>query len=264
MKTVRRLVLIVLLSLCLAGSSLSAAAPGVLFQTSTLQALSRGVYDGDLTFADLAKQGNFGLGTLNGLDGEMIGVNGRFYQIKSDGQAYPVVGAAKTPFAMVTFFRPQKTLSLDKPLNLGETEKYLETLFPSKNLLYAIKIEGIFPYIKARSVPRQTKPYPPLAEAAKQETISEFHNVKGIIVGFRLPDYLKNINLPGYHFHFLTADRQAGGHVYDWRLQKARISIDTMDKVHLRLPRTEAFSQTDLSTERQGEIDKVEKGPGQK
>jgi acetolactate decarboxylase len=263
MKIVRRLVVVAVLALALIGSPVHSTAGGVLFQTSTLPALMNGVYEGDLTFADLAKHGDFGLGTVNGLDGEMIGLEGRFYQIKSDGQAYLVAGTTKTPFAMVTFFRPNKTLWVERPMDYGESERYLDTLLPTKNLLYAIKIEGTFPYLRARSIPRQKKPYPPLIEATQKQTIFEFHNIKGVIVGFRLPDYLKGVNASGYHFHFITADRKAGGHVYEWRLHKARISLEPIDQCYLRLPHNQEFYRTDLTQERQEEVEKVEKGLGQ-
>jgi len=38
---------------------------------------------------ELKRNGDFGIGTFNALDGEMIGLDGAFYQIKVDGVAYP-------------------------------------------------------------------------------------------------------------------------------------------------------------------------------
>ena len=64
--------------------------PHVLFQASTIGALLDGAYDGDLTFAELAEHGDLGLGTLNGLDGEMIALDGRFYRADVDGRVQPV------------------------------------------------------------------------------------------------------------------------------------------------------------------------------
>src|SRR5215203_1726820 len=75
-----------------------------LFQTSTIDALLDGNYEGDVSFAELEANGDFGLGTFDALDGEMVALDGSFYQIRSDGRAYPVDGQKKTPFAVVTFF----------------------------------------------------------------------------------------------------------------------------------------------------------------
>ena len=66
--------------------------PHVLFQASTIAALLEGAYDGDLSFAELAEHGDLGLGTLNGLDGEMIALDGRFYRADVDGSVTEVDG----------------------------------------------------------------------------------------------------------------------------------------------------------------------------
>jgi acetolactate decarboxylase len=132
----------------------------VLFQTSMINVLSEGVYDGDVTFKDLKRHGDFGIGTFNGLDGEMVAVASEFYQIKADGKAYTVEDSMKSPFAVVTFFEPDKAVSLDKVLDYEQLKQYLDSMLPTRNLFYAIRVEGAFSYIKARSAPAQSTPYP--------------------------------------------------------------------------------------------------------
>ena len=259
MKIARRLVPALLLALALVVGNLHAAAPGVLFQYSTIGALLDGVYDGDLTYGELAKHGDFGLGTFNALDGEMIALDGKFYQIKSDGVASPVPASLKTPFADVTFFKADKTVTIDQPLDYRQLEEYLEKLLPSPNLAYAIRIEGVFPYIKARSVPRQHRPYPPLVVAAQNQAVFEFRNIRGTVVGFWTPKYLAGVNVTGYHLHFITADRKAGGHLLDCRIEHAQVMVGNLGGFCLKLPRTPEFYQRDLPGERQKEIDQVEK-----
>jgi acetolactate decarboxylase len=246
-----------LLALVLAGS-LHATESHMIFQTST-QALMDGVYDGNMTFQELGRHGDFGIGTFNGLDGEMIGLDGKFYQIKADGRVSPVAGTMKTPLAEVTLFKAGKTYTVEKSFNYDQLTGYITTLLPSPNLLYAIKIEGFFPYVKTRSVPRQHKPYPPLAEVAKKQSEFEFTNVKGVIVAFRYPQYLGGINLAGYHCHFITADRQGGGHLLDCRVERASIALDIISNLDLRLPQTQEFLGIDLSKERRHELERVEK-----
>jgi len=58
-----------------------------IFQTSTLDAMLDGRYDGDVTFAELRERGDLGLGTLDALDGEMIGVDGEFFSAATDGHS---------------------------------------------------------------------------------------------------------------------------------------------------------------------------------
>ncbi len=258
MRSVRSLFLAFLLVLVLAGP-LPAAESRVLFQTSTLQALMGGVYDGDLTYGQLARHGNFGLGTFNALDGEMIALNGKFYQVRSNGRVYPVKPSMKTPFAEVTFFKANRTYLLKQPLTYRQLTDYITTLLPSPNLIYAIRIEGFFPYVKIRSVPRQGKPYPPLAEVAKKQSVFELSKVKGVIVAFRYPQYLAGVNLAGYHCHFISADRRHGGHLLACRVERATVAVDVIPDLYLRLPETKAFLRQDLSQEKTPELKKVEK-----
>src|SRR5262249_33600418 len=79
-----------------------------LFQVSTTGALVQGVYKGAVTVGELRKHGDFGLGTFEGLDGEMVVVDGRFYQVRSDGRITEPPDTAPVPFAVVTTFQPRR------------------------------------------------------------------------------------------------------------------------------------------------------------
>ena len=231
----------------------------VLFQVSTIDTLLEGVYDGAVTFSELSSHGDFGIGTFDHLDGEMIAFDGKFYQIKYDGQVIPAKSAMTTPFAAVTFFEVDKRVSLDKELNLNELEGYIDMLLPTENIFYAIRIDGTFKYIKARSVPRQEKPYPPLIEVIKEQSIFEFHDVEGTLVGFRSPSYVKGIGVPGYHLHFITKDRSAGGHLLACQTQDVRVDIDYTSKFFMMLSEEEEFLRADLAKDKQAELEKIEK-----
>lgn len=193
-----------------------------LFQLSTIQALLEGVYDGEMTCDELKKHGDFGVGTFNAVDGEMIELDGKFFQIKSDGVAYSVDGSMILPFATVTFFKPEKIVTLNKDFDLNQVEQFIDHLLPTQNIFYAIKIEGNFKYIKTRSVPKQKKPYPRLIEALKNQPTFEFHNVKGVILGFYCPDYAKGINVPGYHLHFIDDEKKSGGHLLECQIESVK------------------------------------------
>src|SRR3954465_13606680 len=51
-----------------------------LFQVSTGAAMTQGANAKAVTGGDLARRGDLGLGTFEGLDGEMVVLDGRFYQ----------------------------------------------------------------------------------------------------------------------------------------------------------------------------------------
>jgi acetolactate decarboxylase len=186
-----------------------------LFQVSTFNALKKGLYHGYVSYEDLRKNGDFGIGTVDGLDGEMVALDGQFFQIRVDGKAYPIPDSARTPFAVVTFFKPQTRVSIESAHSLRELHDALERLVLCKDLPYAIKVEGNFTSIEVRSVARQNMPYPDLASALSHQVKFPLRKVQGTLVGFRFPEYMDGVNVAGYHFHFITADKQAGGHVLD-------------------------------------------------
>ena len=208
----------------------------VLFQVSTIQNLFEGDYEGKLSYEDLKKQGDFGMGTFEGLDGEMIAVDGSYFQIRADGVAYPTYDTMSSPFATVTQFKPAKLDVSDKAMNYAELQKHLDGLIGSKKKVYAFKITGDFESVKTRSIPKQVKPYPPIMEAGKSQKISEFKNTDGVMVGFYFPEYMKTVSGSGYHFHFISSERKNGGHLLDCRSKSITIEICNITEVNLVLP----------------------------
>ena len=230
-----------------------------LFQTSTIDALLEGKYDGDVSFAQLKERGDFGLGTLNALDGEMIALEGNFYQVKADGRAYEIDKRTRTPFAVVTFFEPSLSRMLATPIDYETFVAYLDGLVSGEASCYAVCVDGRFDYLKTRSVPRQRKPYPPLANVVQHQPTFELHNVQGSLVGFRFPRYAQGLNVAGYHFHFITADRSAGGHVLKFRLARGELRIDREADLRLELPSGVGLPVPD-STAAKGEVlDRIER-----
>ena len=213
-----------------------AAGKDTLFQVSTLEALLKGVYDGEMTFGDLRKHGDFGLGTFQALDGEMIAVDGKFYQVLYDGSIRVASDNEKTPFAEVTFFEPDITKKLPAGMDYAAFRKKSDAGFlPDLGLFYAIRIRGTFLKMKTRSVPRQEKPYPPLKEVVKKQSVFDFEKVDGVMAGFRSPAFVKGAGVPGYHLHFISSDRKEGGHVLDFIIDKAVLEIDVTPNLFLVL-----------------------------
>jgi acetolactate decarboxylase len=218
-------------------------------QFSTYPALEMGLYDGDVTYARLAQAGNFGIGTFDSMDGEMIALDGQFYQARSDGSVRRVDQTLETPFATVTSFTAEQRLQTAETLaSYDQLKAYLAKVAPPANRPYAIRLDGTFSQIKIRSVPRQSEPYPPLADVVAQQVTWERKNIRGTLVGYWFPQYLSALNAPGYHLHFISDDRQVAGHLLDCSLDSATIAIDYLDRVTLRIPQTAAFAAADFST----------------
>ncbi|HOO53399.1 MAG TPA: acetolactate decarboxylase [Methanothrix sp.] len=231
----------------------------VLFQVSTIDALLLSVYDGILPVGDLKARGDFGIGTFDKLEGEMVVVDGVCYQVKVDGNAYVVPDDVTTPFATVTFFDPDETVTVEKADNMTELGDILERSFPSENVFYAVRIDGTFPYVKTRSVPAQEKPYPLLVDAVANQTVFEFEDASGTVVGFWSPEFVDGINVPGYHLHFITDDRKAGGHILDLRVEGAEVDLDLTPNIFMALPTAGDFFSVDLTGDLSSDLEKVEK-----
>jgi len=228
-------------------------------QTSTIDALLAGVYDGQMTCGELLKYGDFGIGTFDRLDGEMIVYQGRVYQIKSNGKVYLPVAATKTPFAAVCDFKPDTEFSL-KSADYKAVQASIDEKVPNQNLFAAVEIVGKFKHIKVRSVPAQNKPYPPLAQAAEKQSIFEMNDISGVIVGFRTPQFVKGVNVPGCHFHFLSDDGKRGGHILDFEITEGWCKVDMCNKFLLILPENDSLKNIDLSQDKSAELHKVEQG----
>jgi len=228
------------------------------FQTSTVNALMEGASTGDMTMGELKTHGDFGLGTFDGLDGEMIELDGKVFQVRADGHAHPVEDSARTPFATVSFFKADESARLDRPCDQPAMLAAVAAMLPSQNIFHALRIEGRFDYVKTRSVARQDKSVG-LEDATREEPIFEFNDVEGTIVGFFTPDYLRGVNVPGYHLHFITADHTAGGHMLDCRTKDVTIKIHHTPEFELGTPGTEEFLKADLSHDHTAAIAKIER-----
>ena len=229
------------------------------FQTSTISALLERVYDGQTTVGELAKHGEFGLGTFNALDGEMTVLDGVFYQCRSDGQVHVAEPSAQTPFAVVMRFDPTVEIAVNNPMDFTTFAQALDNAVPSRNIFYAVKAGGVFDNVKVRAVPRQQKPYPTMSDIVRDQPEFDHHNIEGSLVGFRFPDYTVGLNAPGYHLHFISNDRRVGGHVLKFSTRQARVEIDITSDFHMELPEAGAFLDADLAKDNAAAIIEVEK-----
>jgi acetolactate decarboxylase len=260
MKRITRYLLLLVISLILICSVWALdEAKDTIYQVSTLSALQEGAFDGAATLKELKRHGDFGIGTYEGLEGEMIELDGQFYQIKADGKVYSPGDSVKSPFAAVTYFQDNQDAKVDKQMALPQLQDYITSLLPTKNIPYAIKITGSFMYVKTRSVPKQSKPYPRLAEVVKNQPTFEFSDQKGTIIGYWLPDYLNGVNMAGFHLHFLSNDKKAGGHLLACQILSGAIAIDYSYKLNLILPENSDFYKVDLTKDTRKELEKIEK-----
>ena len=230
------------------------------YQIGTIRSLITGVYEGDITFRALANYGNFGLGTFDGVDGEMIALDGDFYRIDARGKSHQVSPDRKTPFGIVTHFQEIETKPLHAFQDLGSLQENITSFFESKNIIYAIRIDGSFKSVKLRSEHPQPSGHRPLSETmARVQTTFTFQEINGTMVGFWFPQYLQAINVPGFHFHFLDSSHTMGGHLFEVELHQGSLQLMPLFDFGMHLLHTPLFEQADLNSTHTSAIDKVEK-----
>ncbi len=240
--------------------SLHSQPESAVYQKSTLSGLLVGDYDADTTVGELLRHGDFGIGTFEGLDGEMIVLDGVCRRVGADGTVAVMEADARTPFATVVWFHADRGFKLPGGTDFATARKELDAQTAAHNYFHAIKIRGAFKSVKVRSVPKQVKPYPPLTEVTKNQPVFNVENIAGTLIGFRTPDYVGTIGVPGYHFHFLSDDGTAGGHLLDFVLATpADVELQEAREFHLSLPGTSSFRGADLGKGTGQDVMKAEK-----
>ncbi|MCB1770656.1 MAG: acetolactate decarboxylase [Candidatus Competibacteraceae bacterium] len=229
-----------------------------IYLCAPVNALVEGIYEEKIPFAQIRQHGDFGLGTFDHLDGEMVMLDGRIYQMTADGQVHTVDDHALAPFACVTFFQSMTHDILEQPTDYPTFLEWLLALLPSPNIFYALRIEGAFSHVKMRSVPKQEN-YRPLVEVAREQPTFEFQDIKGVLAGFFTPAFMASLNVPGLHLHFLSADRQQGGHLLECRPRQVRADIQFLSTLELGLPMNEDYLTVDFQRNINQDLHEAEK-----
>lgn len=245
--------------------------PQALFQVSTLQALQEACYDGVLGLTDLRKRGNFGIGTFEGLDGEMVIASDEVWQVKADGTIQRVSDTVRVPFSNVswgelpsisvrsTHAYPSRNSTLGAFANLSVLQAQVLQKIDNPNLPWLVVAEGEFLQVQTRSVPGQQKPYPRLIDVVKKQSVFRTEKVRGVLVGFWFPEYFKGINLPGFHLHFLSDDRKAGGHLLEIAATEGvLLAVYPKANFQMHLPDTGDFAKKNIAGDHSSELNAIE------
>ncbi len=271
-KKIRRLeislALFVFLTVCsfagiVSASDGSSAQREVINQVSLLQGLTFGDYNGSVPVGQLKELGDTGIGTFDALNGELIMLKGIVYRAAHDGTIEAVADDETVPFSNVTFFDTDEVVKLNgiDGINVLKSELDRKVSELGVNRFYMIMAEGTFSTIQVRSEFPQTKPYQPLAKVLEtDQTFFDYENIKGTVVGLYCPEYMSDLNAVGWHFHFISDDRMAGGHVLNLSAGELNVSIDRTDSFSMVLPDNEMFNSFDLTIDQSEDIKKVETG----
>jgi acetolactate decarboxylase len=229
-----------------------------IFLSTPVNALVEGIYEQNVPLSEIKKHGDFGLGTFNDLDGEMVLLDGCIYRVAADGQVTVMSEEILTPFACVTFFKAMTHDEFVGPLAYPKFLEWLTSLMPSPNIFYAFRIQGEFSQVRTRSVPKQEN-YRPLVQVAQEQPEFHFRDIEGTLVGFFTPAFMASLNVPGLHLHFLSQDREKGGHVLTCDSKNVRAEMQFLYALELSLPLSADFLTWEFNRDIQRDLDKAEK-----
>jgi len=227
-------------------------------QVSLFSVLLSGRYGGVITIGELKKLGNMAIATMDRLDGEMQMIDGVVYQACADGRVYLPNDDATIPFGTVAEFHADHTLKLPDIPSYETFEARIDELCQEENIPLAIHFTGDFRYMNVRTVVRQERDGIGLADAAKNEAVFECRDLRGDLVGFRLPRYVKGVNAPGWHLHFVDAERRHGGHVVNFSIQEGELRCCNADDFQIRLPEAATLSGLNLARDWSDELRQAE------
>ena len=227
-----------------------------LFQVSTSNALVQGVFRGAVTVADLKRNGDFGLGTFEDLDGELVMIDGDCFRASGGGVVNAAPDEASVPFAVVTRFH-RDTSTTTAAGSLADLTASLDRVRPSENLFVGIRVDGRFDRLSLRAA-CAAAPGEDLLEATAHQSEFNLTDEVGTLVGFWAPLYARAVNVPGYHFHFISEDRALGGHVLGMDAGPLQVGIHVESELHVAIPETEEFLAADLSGDHQEALHRAE------
>lgn len=233
-----------------------------LFQYNTLSALFAGLYGGTLKIKDLLQYGDHGIGTLNAIDGELIVIDGKAYQTKSENGQVQVIEVdpnEKVPYAAVVPHQTEVMFNQYDPINDQDLVKKMESFYDGENLFRSIKIKGHFSNMRVRMIPK-SETNTKFAEVANNQPEHSATDISGTIVGIWTPKIFHGISVAGYHLHFISDDLSFGGHIMDYTLEYGQIELGAVDQLDQRFPvqdRNYLHAKLDLEALR-NDIDKSE------
>lgn len=231
----------------------------MVYQVSTSSAIVEGLYEGCVTVADLRMHGDVGLGTFEGLDGELVMLDGQCYQARGDGSVTVAPDSAMIPYATVVHFGVDEVAVLPHVESLQDFTAQMDVLRTSQNRIICFVATGRFSHLRVRTACR-TQEGVGLVEATASQVLFDFTDITGTLVGFWCPEFITTISIAGYHLHFVSDDRLHGGHVLDLACDELRVAIDDLNEVHVAMPNSAQFLAADLSGDHREDLDIAERG----
>lgn len=233
----------------------------VLYQHGTMASLVGGLLKGTINISKLLSHGNTGIGTGEGLDGELIILGGRPYQVNAKGKVKVVSNDFTLPFANAHFSNFKSLGNLNN-LSQKEFNQKILKLTHLSNTFFSVQVKGNFSQVKTRAVVKSEPPYDTLAQASSKQKVFSKKKVSGTLLSYFAPKIFSGVCVGGFHHHFLSKKHDFGGHVLNFHLDSGELYLQKFDSLDQHLPihdvdyMSHDFNQDNIIKD----INKAEKG----
>jgi len=232
-------------------------------QISLLQGLTLWDYYWSVSIKELKTLGNIWLWTFEGLNGELIMLDWVVYRGNDKLEAEIPSDDTLIPFANITFLDKDHELKLENISTIEELKKQLDEKVNElgNHKFYMVRITWSFNTMHIRSEKKQEEPYKPLVDVLRvDQTEKTFNDISWDVVALYTPDYMSDLNAAGWHFHFISSDKKAWGHILNLDIKSANAIIDETEKFNLYIPNWEFFNWLNLTVDQNAAIKEVEQG----
>ncbi|WP_108649465.1 acetolactate decarboxylase [Dongshaea marina] len=218
-------------------SFVSWAGTGIEYQYGTISELLAGNYSQKVDVKQVIKDGNsIGVGAGVGL-GEVIVLNKKAYLADPEGRVKQLGASDGLSYLTAAAFNadPSLRIQINQPMQLSKLQAVILDKVKNNQQGYAIKISGEFSRLLARSEKFTTAHGVPLVQWMKNnENRYTLTDIRGTLISFYSPPYVKGFGVPGFHSHFISSDHKVAGHVLSGSVKRVVIEVEPLLGFNLR------------------------------
>lgn len=206
----------------------------IMYQISTIDAVEKGYYDNFENKNSVSKKyGNFGVGLIKDNTGVVI-YDGKTSYIVKNFQAITTVENEYTPisFGLFKYFNTDDKITLKEIKDVLCLKKALDEKLETVNHFVAFKAVGSFNKLIIEDVAGETQ---------------ELSDVKGELIGFRMPEFMEKSVPTGYTYYFIADAKTVAGKVKNLDISIISFSVDYTNQLKLILPKNRSFKVKDFA-----------------
>ncbi|MEK9657515.1 MAG: acetolactate decarboxylase [bacterium] len=189
-----------------------------------------------ISLLKVKRKGSMILGMTEDRKQQLLGVNGLFYLLDSNGLVTEAPLLSQVSFAYAVRFHSDATQHIDERFTYSDFELYLLDNLGLERM-YAVQLTGDFMSLDLAYVSGLGGSS--FFSVSEQQLFQHYDDISGCLFGFVLPSFMSNFFFEDtYVFYFISDDRQVAGRVLDFVLVQGDVSVDLKTKFTLDIPKS--------------------------